>query len=151
MAIRMANKADVNKIYTLVKSLSHFYLNNRDGSLPNWFSETLTEQAFIQRVNNERYHNFVYIIDDQIVGYLAFRGNSHLYHLFVSERHQGQGIAKKLWQHATQYCIAECYTLRSSLFAIPVYKKFGFKKSGAAGEKDGIGFQPMEKLMSSSY
>jgi predicted GNAT family N-acyltransferase len=36
------------------------------------------------------------------------------------------------------------FTLRSSLYAVPIYKRFGFSESGPVGTKDGISFQPME-------
>ncbi|PKG39094.1 GNAT family N-acetyltransferase [Psychromonas sp. Urea-02u-13] len=144
MSIRVANENDVSKICSLVISLSHFYLESIESELPDWFAETLTEKAFLNRIINEEYQNFVYEIHGEIVGYLALKGNSHLYHLFVAENHQGKGISKSLWSYARNVCIAEIYTLRSSLFAIPIYQNFGFKMVGDAGEKDGIGFQSME-------
>ncbi|MCH8529481.1 MAG: GNAT family N-acetyltransferase [Saccharospirillum sp.] len=88
--------------------------------------------------------NLVYEVDGSIVGYLAIKGGSHLYHLFVSEAHQGKGIAKQLWMAAIEGSPVKCFTLRSSLYAVPVYKRFGFEESGPAGLKDGISFQPME-------
>ncbi len=144
MSIRVANKYDVSNICSLVSSLSHFYLESCEMELPNWFAETLTTEAFLSRIQSDEYLNFVYEVQGEVVGYLALKGNSHLYHLFVSESYQGKGISRCLWSHAITKCIAEIYTLRSSLFAVPIYKKFGFKVVGEAGEKDGIGFQPME-------
>jgi GNAT superfamily N-acetyltransferase len=144
MSIRVANQNDVSKICSLVLSLSHFYLENIESELPDWFAETLTERAFLNRTTNEEYQNFVYEVQGEIVGYLALKGGRHLYHLFVAENHQGKGISKCLWNYARNACIAEVYTLRSSLFAILVYQNFGFKVVGDAGEKEGIGFQSME-------
>lgn len=68
---------------------------------------------------------------------------SHLYHLFVSEVHQGNGIANALWQHIVKQNRVEKYTLRSSLYAVPVYKKWGFVETDTVREKDGIKFQAM--------
>lgn len=144
MSIRAANQNDVPQICSLVISLSHFYLKSEEGVLPCWFSETLTESAFLDRISNAEYQNLVYEVQGKVVGYLALKGNSHLYHLFVSESHQGKGISRSLWQHVLNECKTEKYTLRSSLFAIPIYQKFGFRVVGEAGEKDGIGFQSME-------
>ena len=144
MSIRVANKNDVPKICTLVKSLSYFYLESDKTELPNWFAETLTSEAFQNRVQSNEYQNFVYEEQGEIVGYLALKNNSHLYHLFVSESYQGKGISRYLWSHALTKCVSDLYTLRSSLFAVPIYKKFGFKVIGEAGEKDGIGYQAME-------
>jgi len=142
--IRVAVKNDVVKISTLVASLSHFYLKNPKHELPEWFAQTLTNSAFSKRIADSDYFNFVYEIEDEIIGYISMRGNSHLFHLFVAEHHQGKGLSRELWEFATNICVANVYTLRSSLYAIEVYKKFGFIESDTAGEKEGIGFQPME-------
>ena len=144
MSIRVAVKNDVVKISNLVASLSHFYLKDAKDPLPLWFDKTLTKDAFLERVAGAEYSNFVYETDDEIIGYISIKGSSHLFHLFVDEKHQGKGISRKLWEFATNVCASEVYTLRSSLFAVPVYRKFGFIESDVAGEKDGIGFQPME-------
>ena len=79
-----------------------------------------------------------------IIGYISLKGDSHLYHLFVSAEYQGQGIASKLWRYVLSQNTSQTYSLRSSLFAIPVYQKFGFKISGDVQSKDGIQFQAME-------
>lgn len=142
--IRVMEKKDVSAVEKLVSSLSHFYLENKQGPLPTWFASTLTKTEFIKRVYDTKYSNFLLEINNDIVGYISMKGNHHLYHLFVSQNHQHKGIAKQLWQHVTQHCISNRYTLRSSIYAIPVYKKFGFNDAGAIQEKDGIYFQPME-------
>ena len=92
MSIRVASKHDVSQICSLVKSLSYFYLESDKATLPNWFTETLTTEAFLNRIQSDEYQNFVYQVEGEIVGYLALKGNSHLYHLFVSESCQGKGI-----------------------------------------------------------
>ena len=45
-----------------------------------------------------RYH--VAENENVIVGIVGIRDNSHLYHLFVAESHQGRGMAKALWEKA---------------------------------------------------
>lgn len=147
MCIRVAVSNDVNKISTLVASLSHFYLKNPTDVLPQWFDNTLTQRAFLTRIEDPDYANFVYELDDEIIAYIAIKGNSHLFHLFVAEKHQGKGLSRAMWVFATNVCVANLYTLRSSLYAVPIYKKFGFVESDVAGEKDGIGFQPMQLQM----
>lgn len=144
MKVRGAIKDDASSLCTLVISLSHFYLENDQDELPSWFRETLTQEAFLNRIESDDYHNFVYEDQGKVIGYLSMKGNRHLYHLFVSEPYQGKGISRQLWNHVMIECVSDIYTLRSSLFAVPVYKRFGFKVSGDAEEKEGIGFQPME-------
>ena len=161
MSIRIAHAEDVKEIATLVRSLSHYYLPQKISSaqdsstksssakslstnrLPSWLLNTLAEEQFLQRINSAEYSNYVYCIDDEIVGYIAMKESSHLYHLFVSEAHQGNGIANGLWKHICGKCSAEKYSVRSSLYAVPVYKKWGFVETDMVREKDGIKFQAM--------
>ena len=144
MSIRQAIETDVVKISSLVKSLAHFYLDAPENELPVWLSQTLTESAFSERISSESYKNYVYEKDMEIIGYISLKKPNHLYHLFVSERFQGKGIARLLWEHLKKNDPSASFFLRSSVYAIPVYKRFGFFESGDLGQKDGVSFQPME-------
>jgi GNAT superfamily N-acetyltransferase len=142
--IRKASIDDAIKIKDLVSSLSHFYLEGDNTLLPGWFSDTLEISEFENRLMSEDFINLVCVLNEEIVGYISIKGSSHIYHLFVAEQHQGKGISKELWNRATSGLDVGVYTVRSSIFAVPVYKSFGFKASGAIASKDGIQFQPME-------
>jgi len=142
--IREATEHDVMQIKSLVASLAHFYMNDNTTELPAWFQGTLTESEFLKRVFSDVYSNYIYESQGEIVGYISMKETSHLYHLFVSEAHHGKGVSRCLWEHAKKECVSEKYTLRSSLYAVPIYRKFGFIEAGPAGVKDGIGFLPME-------
>jgi len=144
MSIREATEQDVSQIAELVASLAYYYLNDPRDELPQWFSETLSLSAFSSRVSSPEYLNFVFDQAGVITGYISIKGQTHLYHLFVSEMSQGKGIARLLWRHAKERCQSDNFTLRSSIYAVPVYKRFGFSESGLVGIKDGISFQPME-------
>lgn len=144
MSIRSAIIEDVVQIASLVQSLTHYYLDDSSSELPLWFAETLTPDAVKARIESSNYLNLVYEVDGSIVGYIALKGGSHLYHLFVSEAYQGNGIARSLWEAAIADSAVACFTLRSSLFAVPVYRRFGFEASGPPGSKDGISYQLME-------
>lgn len=154
MNIQTARSEDVKEIASLVISLSHFYLPQNkslghllpDSILPDWLLDNLTENQFLQRINSSGFSNHVYKINDEIVGYVSMKEGSHLYHLFVSELYQGKGIAHALWKYICEQCPAEKYTLRSSLYAVPVYKKWGFVETGIVQEKDGLKFQAMELI-----
>ncbi|MFC3852235.1 GNAT family N-acetyltransferase [Salinispirillum marinum] len=143
MNIRRTMVEDAAEIKELVSSLSHFYLEDRNSVLPEWFSNTLELSEFERRLSSEEFSSFVYSIDNVIIGYISIKDLSHLYHLFVAEGHQGKGIAKALWEYATSESGINVCTVRSSMFAVPVYRRFGFKESEAAMSKDGISFQPM--------
>lgn len=144
MNIRRALVDDAKQIKELVVSLSHFYLEDSNSLLPEWFSKTLEISEFERRLSSEEFTNYVYALNDVIIGYISFKDVCHLYHLFVAENYQGQGISKELWHYATSNSDVSTYTVRSSLYAVPVYKSFGFIESSDASIKDGIGFQPMK-------
>ena len=142
--IREALIGDVNSIQILVTSLSNYYLSEGSNSLPQWFQDTVTEASFLTRIQSSEYKNFVYIIENKIIGYISIKSNSHIYHLFVLEAYQRNGISRQLWSHAKAHCLSSHYTVRSSAFAIPIYKKFGFVEVGELARKDGISYLSMK-------
>ncbi|SEQ60910.1 Ribosomal protein S18 acetylase RimI [Amphritea atlantica] len=144
MSIRIAVESDVHQIADLVASLSHFYLDEPGKELPVWFRESITEAAFAVRVSSPEYLNLVYEEGGVLMGYISVKGGSHLYHLFVAQAFQGRGISRLLWLKAKESSQSKRFSLRSSIYAVPVYKRFGFVESGPVGTKDGISFQPME-------
>ena len=86
--------------------------------------------------------------DGVLAGVVAVRDNSHLYHLFVAEPFQGRGVARRLWQTARDACRRAgnpgSFTVKSSRFAVVVYRKLGFVESGPPESRDGITCFPME-------
>ena len=86
--------------------------------------------------------------DNQIVGIVAIRDNSHLYHLFVAESHQGRGLAKALWKKAMNeaLCLGNPgeFTVSSSLNAQPVYEHLGFVAQSKPVTKHGVSYTPMK-------
>jgi ribosomal protein S18 acetylase RimI-like enzyme len=68
--------------------------------------------------------------DGELAGVVAVRDNSHLYHLFVSERFQGQGLARRLWEVAKTASLSAgnpgLFTVNSSRYAVGMYENFGF-------------------------
>lgn len=144
MSIRFASHNDVDAIKALVTSLSRFYLKEQGATLPAWFLASLSTAAFLKRIHDSAYLNWVFEREGHVLAYLALKDGRHLYHLFVAETHQGQGIARMLWEHALTQCTSPSITVRSSLFAVPAYKKLGFIEIAPKGEKDGIEFQALE-------
>lgn len=144
MIIRAAKEDDALAINVLVSSLANYFCEQDSKRLPEWFSETITPSAISTRINDDAYLNYVYLHGEDIVGYIAIVNRNHLCHLFVNSARQGKGIARQLWDYACQQSGSDHYSVRSSLYAVPVYERFGFKVCGPVGIKDGIAFQPME-------
>ena len=150
VAIVKAVITDALPLSQLINSLSHYYLDDPKAQLPDWLSDTLTEAVFAARIADPSYINLVCKFKDEvsgadaIQGYISIKDQSHIYHLFVAEDYQGKGVAKQLWNHARAFTQSESFTVRSSLYAVPVYKQFGFVEAGDVGCKDGVTFMPMK-------
>jgi len=144
MEIREAEKSDISQLTNLVSSLTSNFLDDPRGDAPFWLATTITHEAFQSRILSGEYLNYVYEEFNCIIGYISIKRNGHLYHLFVSKKSQGKGIARKLWEHAKLQCKCARYFLRASRNAIPVYTHFGFTPTGPIETRDGVSFQPME-------
>jgi len=91
------------------------------------------------------YH--VALEDGQLAGFIAIRDNSHLFHLFVGKRWQGQGLARRLWNVARAAAVARGgdgdFTVNSSNHGVPTYEAFGFVRVGPMQCAKGLYFNPM--------
>lgn len=143
MEIRKAETPDIGDVAKIVRGLSHYYLESGQKSFPEWFRATLTDEAFANRFREKEYSNFVAENDGAIIGYISVKNGFHLYHLFVSSDFHKQGVAARLWQYCVNNLKIEKCTVRSSIYAVPVYNKFGFRATDGVAYKDGIGFQAM--------
>ena len=101
-------------------------------------------KEFESRLKSNEYINFVYILNEHVVGYISIKNKKHIYHLFVASEHQNKGVAKALWKNVKTITNESKYTVRSSLYAIPVYESFGFKKVASVLRKDNVKYQDME-------
>ncbi|HEX9058604.1 MAG TPA: GNAT family N-acetyltransferase, partial [Clostridia bacterium] len=85
---------------------------------------------------------------ERIVGVAAVRDYCHVSLLFVDKEYHSRGIAKTLFSEAVKRCIKEKpetleITVNSSPFAVPIYKKLGFRETGEQTTNNGITFVPM--------
>lgn len=85
--------------------------------------------------------------DEQVIGVVSIRNNAHLSLNFVAEAWHRRGISGELWALGKAECIWRGnpgrFTLRSSTYAIPVYEKWGFVKTGEINRVGGILSHPM--------
>ncbi len=81
---------------------------------------------------------------DGLVGVAALRPPAHLFHLFVAEQAQRQGLARRLW-NTVQGWVDETapITVNASRHALAVYRSFGFEATAAETSEHGIVFTPM--------
>ena len=147
MKIRVANIEDAVTIANLISDLAEKFIINEFSAQGKANFLKANNAVAIRNFINGDFHYYLAVKKTQVVGVIAVRGNSHLYHLFVQETYQGQGIARKLWQYVQSECLAKAdfnrFTVNSSLNAVAVYQAFGFKKSGVSQESQGVLYQPM--------
>ena len=147
MQMRPATVGDASRISLLIRSLSGPFFVSPDGEGAELFLQSISESAVQGYVTAENFRYQVAEADDQFIGVVAVRDNSHLFHLFVTPAFQGRGVAHQLWHAAKGQAVragnAGRFTVNSSLRAVPVYERFGFVASGPSIAKHGISFQPM--------
>ena len=107
------------------------------------FKESFTTEEFENRIDISEYKHYGYLIKNKIVGYITIKDDNHLYNLFVEEKHQRNGIAKKLWKYMKSNTNFDEMTTNSSFNAVSTYKSFGFKPSGDVETKEELKYQPM--------
>lgn len=88
----------------------------------------------------------------ELAGFIAMRERSHLFHLFVDQRWQRQGIARRLWKVAQARALEggplQAFTVNSSNYALPVYEALGFVRTAPMQCAKGLYFNPMALVLS---
>jgi ribosomal protein S18 acetylase RimI-like enzyme len=152
IVVRPAVSADAEKISTLLVGLSRYFTIDPNGVGAESFLQTMTSDAQRNLIANKDFSFYVAAVGDEVVGVCALKNTSHLYYLFVRKDFQGRGIARQLWDRARSFSPeggnTKVFTVNSSLYAIPVYEKFGFKVNGERTEIKGIAYIPMRLELS---
>lgn len=82
--------------------------------------------------------------DDVPIGIIATRSEGkHIALFFVDGKYHKQGIGKQLWNVMLSENPYHELSVHSSLYAIPVYERLGFVKTGEIQTEDGITYLPM--------
>ncbi|MEQ1580758.1 MAG: GNAT family N-acetyltransferase [Steroidobacteraceae bacterium] len=89
-----------------------------------------------------------------LVGVIGISTDRRVHHLFVKESFRRRGIARALWERAETDFLSSMgeageveVVVRSSLYAVPVYKQFGFEATGPAIDGAGVNFVPMRLIL----
>jgi GNAT superfamily N-acetyltransferase len=113
-----------------------------------FFYEWIQPEKIAERQRNNRTMRTA-SIGMKMVGVIEIRDNNRISLLFVDKDYQGLGIAKKLFEESLAACKKrdarlDRFFVHSSPFAIPVYRKLGFKAAGSMQEEHGIKYLTME-------
>ena len=103
--------------------------------------------AAIAKCINDGFDYEVATANGEIIGVVATRDNSHLYHLFVREQWHGRGLASALWHRAKSRCIMRGhrgpFSVNASTNAVGLYERLGFVPSASQRGVGGVTFYPM--------
>ncbi|WP_420126884.1 GNAT family N-acetyltransferase [Longimicrobium sp.] len=151
MHIRPATAGDAAGISALILSVSRFFTLHPDGEGAEAFLANLSPQAIGGYLVSPAFAYQVAEEDGALAGVVAIRDNAHLHHLFVAAAHHGRGLARQLWDAAREAALRAGnpgeFTVNSSIYAIPVYERFGFVPTGPRVEQNGIAFLPMKLVL----
>ncbi|WP_170851016.1 GNAT family N-acetyltransferase [Collimonas sp. OK607] len=143
---RPAHVDDAAAINALILQFLHEFTISADGSGAEQFLASVSTEAEARYISDPRYLYIAAFAGEVLAGFITIRDRCHISHLFVAPQFQRQGLATRLWQAALSSAPdleLEGFTVNSSPFALPVYERFGFVKTGPKIEKHGICFVPM--------
>ena len=139
--------ADIPPVALLLESLAREHITHE-------FSPQ-AQGRFLANNNQDRIrafvaHGFRYHVAEsggRIIGFVGVRDNKHLFHLFVVNDCQREGLGRRLWAVAREACIAAGnsgpFTVNSSNNAVPVYERLGFVPAGPTKNHGGVLYNPM--------
>jgi len=89
--------------------------------------------------------------DEKMIGAIAVKPPLHISLLFVDKDYHRQGIARRLFQTVIENKRVvgrnKIITVNSSRYAIEVYSRLGFEKTGDEQIVNGLRFTPMEYVL----
>ena len=147
MNLRRGTATDAGPIAELIASFQSELTLDPSGAGADEFLASVSENAEREHLESPRYSYIVAEKSGAMVGLIAMRDNTHLYHLFVARSFHRNGVARRLWHEARMEAMNRGnpgeFTVNSSLNAIAVYKAFGFLPSAPVTTMHGISFLPM--------
>ena len=147
MKIRQATTNDVTAMALVIDiSARKFIIGEFSNAGKTHFLQA-NNAAKLREFIDMGFEYFVAEQGEEIIGLIGMRENSHLYHLFVAESCQGQGIARALWQTAMHHCLAlgnpGRFTVNASNNAVGVYLSLGFHRTAEMQQSNGVLYNPM--------
>lgn len=134
--MRLARPEDARVIGVLARRVvRRWVLPDQPAAAAGPLLAGMSAQAIRRKIRDgQRFH--LAFVGDALAGIAAIREDSHVFQLFVGTRHQGQGIARKLWQRVLRDSVRRAgtryFTLNAAVGAVPVYLRLGFEPNASA-------------------
>lgn len=147
VVIRAATIDDAAAISGLIVPLAEkFIAHEYSATGAACLLDSMKPESIAKRID-ERFRYHVAEADGAVVGVIAIRDDSHLFHLFVAEERHSQGIGRRLWETARDATVSragtERFTVNSSRFAIQFYERLGFVENGPTQTLNEVVCYPM--------
>ena len=148
MLIRPIEDEDIPAVACLLKVLARQFIVHE--STPEGAATFLREndEEAIRRYIAYGHVYHVALCDGDLAGFIAVRGRTHLFHMFVCVKWQRQGVGRMLWEVARAAAMADGgsgeFTVNASNFAVPVYEAMGFVRTAPMQSLKGLFFNPMQ-------
>jgi GNAT superfamily N-acetyltransferase len=152
MLIRPLEETDIPQVARLLRVLAAQFIVHES---PPEGAATFLRENDEEAIRGYRARGMVYHVAQagaELAGFIAMRERSHLFHLFVDQRWQRQGLARRLWEVAQATALERgplaAFTVNSSNHALPVYEAFGFVRTAPMQCVKGLYFNPMALSLS---
>ncbi|WP_076588715.1 GNAT family N-acetyltransferase [Vibrio ostreicida] len=123
-----------------------------EASIETLLLESMSEHNIALNLEGECCYHMALDNSGKLLGVIGMRQETHLFHLFVADGYQGQGIARQLWHYVKSDTLNRLggtqFTVNSALNAEQVYRQFGFERIGGIRQRGGMVDVPM--LLSAS-
>lgn len=142
--IRHAFETDAGDIADLIYSTAMACCFTPEQPCPAWYKESLQPKPIADLIRSAQVEWLVATLDRKVAGTLAVYDKSQVKYFFVDPACQKLGVGKQLWLFASRNgMLHKQISVRSSLFAVPVYKHLGFVPIEAPRTFNGLHYQTM--------
>lgn len=147
VSYRIADLQDAESIAALSLKLQEIY------AFPEYSEAGRRTMRRLSSADSTREHMergdmyFLAECEEEFCGAIGVRNNSHIVQLFVDTKWHRRGIATRLWGLVQAACLDAggkgAFTLNASTLAIPMYEKWGFRRTGSMQDREGVMTTPM--------
>ncbi|MBB3224282.1 GNAT family N-acetyltransferase [Pseudoduganella umbonata] len=147
LTIRRATVDDAPAIGSLIHALLPYLTVHPLGLGAEKFIANVGIDAQRRYLGQDSFRYHVALRGEELLGVVAVRDNTHLFHLFIKETEHGKGLGRRLWELARDDAMARgnpgAFTVNSAASATGLYLRLGFVQAGEPIEHDGIVDVPM--------
>ena len=148
--IKPLKKSEINSLSLMITAIFDEFIGcdySEEGKAT--FKDNITPKNILDRLAVNRFYTAKK--GTAIIGALEIRNNDHIALFFVDKKYHKKGIGKMLFNNYLNELNKmdtkiETITVNSSIYAVKIYERLGFKKTGELQEKNGIKFIPMAYL-----